>query len=221
MAMAAPAAAAEQWRGGIASPPSLYINERTKVIMVKIDWDALFAEGRDYKKINVLHLKQILHDADIATHARVLDVGCGTGDLARKLGAQGMVVTGVDSSDHAIKIAQQKGELKNIDFRVLDADQLSALKPDLFELITFKLVVAFLPNVKDILTQALSLLSENGKIVIITPVRFNDEVSAHYKNISVQYEEFSKLLHEVTASVQEINKDYADEAGMEITFLLG
>jgi SAM-dependent methyltransferase len=61
---------------------------------------------------------------------RVLDVGCGTGELALLAAARGLDVTGVDSSPRAIGIAQQRAADRGIDgvrFEVGDALDLEAL----------------------------------------------------------------------------------------------
>lgn len=61
---------------------------------------------------------------------RVLDSGCGTGELALLAAARGLDVTGVDSSPRAIAIARQKAldrEVDGVRFEVGDALDLSFL----------------------------------------------------------------------------------------------
>ena len=55
-------------------------------------------------------------------HERILDVGCGTGDLAATLTAQGAQIVGIDLSQNMIEAAQQK--YPHIDFHVGDATKL-------------------------------------------------------------------------------------------------
>ncbi len=63
-------------------------------------------------------------------HGNVLDVGCGTGELALYFAERGRNVTGVDFLAVAIERARQKSaqRQRKVDFRVLDALQLSDLK---------------------------------------------------------------------------------------------
>ncbi len=61
---------------------------------------------------------------------RVLDVGCGTGELALLAGTRGLDAVGVDSSPRAIEIARRRAEERGIDsvrFVVGDALDLSFL----------------------------------------------------------------------------------------------
>lgn len=51
-------------------------------------------------------------------HAKILDVGCGTGRLSRFLAKRGAVVTGMDFSEKAIQIACEQSEGMGIDYMV-------------------------------------------------------------------------------------------------------
>ena len=57
---------------------------------------------------------------------RVLDIGCGTGDLSLELARRGLAVTAIDISRVAIGMAKAKAEEEGlqVDFRVQDASQL-------------------------------------------------------------------------------------------------
>src|SRR5215470_2637931 len=59
-------------------------------------------------------------DAEIPFNADVIDVGCGTGQLACLLGLKGRRVTGVDYSQHSLDLAQtlrDKFRLENVRFQ--------------------------------------------------------------------------------------------------------
>lgn len=60
---------------------------------------------------------RVLRDAGLSTGACVVDVGCGTGLLARKLLAEGFAVRGVDASPAMIELA--RGHAGGADFSVV------------------------------------------------------------------------------------------------------
>src|ERR1035438_2311996 len=61
---------------------------------------------------------------------RVIDVGCGTGELAIELARRGCDVTGMDISPAAIEIAESKARSASVavDFRVGDATRLPGIE---------------------------------------------------------------------------------------------
>src|SRR6266404_6917072 len=60
---------------------------------------------------------QLLRDGSLSADARVLDVGCGSGLLARKLLAAGFAVHGVDASPAMIELAREHA--RGADFDVV------------------------------------------------------------------------------------------------------
>ena len=67
----------------------------------------------------------------------VLDIGCGTGELALFLAAEGHEVWGIDATQMAIRKAQEKAAARGltVQFRVLDALDLAKLNRQ-FETVT-------------------------------------------------------------------------------------
>jgi SAM-dependent methyltransferase len=72
--------------------------------------------------------------AGVTAHERILDVGCGTGNLTRALGAARAVVTGIDLSAPYIGYARQHTSDAGVTFEVGDAQHLPYprrhLRPD-------------------------------------------------------------------------------------------
>jgi len=88
-------------------------------------WDEVFLSGQDFKLINELFLDgtllpQIKKDKTQDQVLTALDVGCGTGDLLKKLADRGFAVDGVDASSVALeevrnRLGEQAGKLLCLD----------------------------------------------------------------------------------------------------------
>ncbi len=64
----------------------------------------------------------------INSHLPLLDIGCGTGEIAAYFTRQGLQVIGADVAKEAIEIARLNHTDKKIDFRVLDITDTSGCK---------------------------------------------------------------------------------------------
>lgn len=190
--------------------------------MHKLNWDELYLAGRDYKTMNTRLLSKVLRETKIQAGSKVLDFGCGTGDLARKLAAAGMEVVAVDTSAEAISLAEQRSVGAKIEFKIIDKQGVGSLATNpKFDAIFLKLVIAFIPDQTALLSALKKLIKAQGSIIIITPVRFDDNATSRFKNISVEYQEFIDKINHTFETVKEINRDYSDENGEEIVFKLG
>lgn len=76
-------------------------------------------------------------EAGDAIHGRVLDAGCGTGDLALWLAARGCSVTGVDFLEQPLAVARDKaaGRGLAINFLQMDARAIGEI-PERFDAVT-------------------------------------------------------------------------------------
>lgn len=82
-----------------------------------------YTRAVDLKRVDyiVRNLKKHIPDT-----GKVLDVGCGNGNISIQLGGLGYMVQGVDVSDKAIKKARQTNTFANVKFDVISAEQLVA-----------------------------------------------------------------------------------------------
>lgn len=71
-----------------------------------IDWNTLYRKERDYAWVSTVKLSHILRQCNTAPNVRVLDIGCGTGQLCRDLVHRGCQVLGIDTASEAIGIAK-------------------------------------------------------------------------------------------------------------------
>ncbi|MEU6310654.1 methyltransferase, FxLD system [Streptomyces sp. NPDC047014] len=142
-----------------------------------LDWHAHYESGRDFLPLTDAekaalseHLNLPL--AEDVQGAPALDVACGTGELARFLGAAGYRVDAVDWARSAVERA---GALSaGVSFRQLDISggDLSSLTPadsGGYRLITMRRALAHLPDRTRTVTELAALLHEDGTLCVITP----------------------------------------------------
>lgn len=113
---------------------------------------------------------QLFIDAGIKEGMRVLDVGCGIGEVtmlvANIVGSKGEVV-GFDISENAVKTATNlalERQIPNVQFLVAD---INSLPRDLkqFDAIVGRRVLMYLPNAIDSLKALLSYLKSGGMMI--------------------------------------------------------
>lgn len=94
----------------------------------------------------------------------VLDVACGTGDMAVELAKQGCTVTGVDISEEMLAIAKRKAESGK--WRVADAENLP-FEDDTFDAVTCAFGVRNFVHLEQGLNEMLRVLKPGGTMVIL------------------------------------------------------
>lgn len=192
-----------------------------------INWDTIYKSGRDYRVMNHLLLSRILASGVNAT-GDVLDVGCGTGDMAVKLALRGYDVVGVDLSKVALKKAEARAELAEVSdhttFWILDIDdpnQRQKLGEDRYDLIICKLTLAYLQDKIAFFDWVKEHLAEGGRFVLITPVLHpGNEYSEDMRSIAMDYEVLLATLRLTFLDVDEIHEDYFNHWGDERTFVI-
>lgn len=93
------------------------------------DWDgSLYARHSAHHRA---HDRALLAGLAIAPHWRILDVGCGVGDLAARLAADlsDGAVLGVDSSASMVERARRVNARGNVSFAVADVRDLASVAP--------------------------------------------------------------------------------------------
>jgi demethylmenaquinone methyltransferase/2-methoxy-6-polyprenyl-1,4-benzoquinol methylase/phosphoethanolamine N-methyltransferase len=121
-----------------------------------------------------------LHDGDA-----VLDVGCGTGDLAievvKRVGSLGKVV-GIDGSEEMITRARQKAHRRHLplEFRVEEIERL-ALPDHSFDVVVSSLLFhALAVNLKlTALARIARVLKEGGHLMIIDFLNASGQILTH------------------------------------------
>ncbi|MFH1754019.1 MAG: class I SAM-dependent methyltransferase [Candidatus Omnitrophota bacterium] len=99
---------------------------------------------------------------------KVLDIGCGTGELAKKLSSRfkNANVNGVDISETMIEKASAKNMDKAVSFRVGDVEKLP-YKENSFDVLTCSHSFHHYPNKDKALSEMHRVLKPNGHLMII------------------------------------------------------
>lgn len=95
----------------------------------------------------------------------VLDAGCGTGYLAKRLHKKGAKAIGVDVSPKMIEIAHKKHS--NIDFRVGACSDLKDFGVGFFDLVVSNYVLMDLPDMDETVQAVFRVLKPGGVAVLI------------------------------------------------------
>ncbi|MFX1245688.1 MAG: HgcAB-like fusion protein [Promethearchaeota archaeon] len=122
-------------------------------------------------------LKQWIADKIVGSSDHVLDIGSGTGTLARLCARKGAQVIGIDVSPAMIALAQAKAVQEKLDdrvqFREMDLTETDQFPDASFDVVTATLVLSELSDVEQayLLREARRLLRPDGRLIIVDEVR--------------------------------------------------
>ena len=124
--------------------------------------------ARDYDRMNHLMTagldRRWRKSAVQGLHGKVLDVACGTGDMAVELLRQGCSVTGVDLSKEMMAIAKQKAPQS--EYSLADVERLPFGEAS-FDAVTCAFGVRNFVHLEQGLSEMLRVLKPGGRMVIL------------------------------------------------------
>ena len=124
--------------------------------------------ARDYDRMNHLMTagldRRWRKSAVQGLHGKVLDVACGTGDMAVELLQRGCKVTGVDLSEEMMAIAKQKAP--QAEYKLADAERLS-FEDASFDAVTCAFGVRNFVHLEQGIKEMLRVLKPGGRMVIL------------------------------------------------------
>jgi len=125
-------------------------------------WDArAHAYDRFFTAVSEHNVGPILDAAQVRVGTRVLDVGCGSGNLAAEAASRGASVVGTDLSDAMVALARRHHP--QLDFRQADAEQLPFA--DLtFDSVVSNLLIPHLPRPDAAVTEFVRVLKTGGRL---------------------------------------------------------
>jgi len=131
-------------------------------------WDAN-SEFKPLHEINPLRLNWI-HDLVDLKGKRVLDVGCGGGILSESMHFKGAKVTGIDLGEKALSVAKlhqlESGAV--VDYKCISVEQLAALEPASFDVVTCMEMLEHVPDPAAIVAACAKLVKANGSVFFST-----------------------------------------------------
>ncbi|WP_228236631.1 class I SAM-dependent methyltransferase [Allomuricauda sp. M10] len=122
------------------------------------------------KRINLKSKVQLIEN-QLNISKSLLDIGAGTGDFLLFAQTKGFHVVGVEPNQSARQLSSEKG--------ISLLEQLGAVADQKFDAITLWHVLEHLPNLDEQITNMVSLLNDDGVLVIAVP-NFKSYDAKHY-----------------------------------------
>jgi ubiquinone/menaquinone biosynthesis C-methylase UbiE len=130
------------------------------------DWyDAMLSDPKGTYQNEVI-LPNLLRLAKIKKGEMVLDLACGQGFFSRAFNDAGAKVIGVDLSEKLIDLAK-KNSPKEIEYRVLSADNLGFIKDGSIDLVVIVLAIQNIENISAVFKECNRVLKSSGKLMIV------------------------------------------------------
>ena len=185
-------------------------------------WDPT-SEFKPLHAINPLRLGWIESIASLAGK-KVLDVGCGGGILAESLSKAGGIVTGIDLSNKALKVAElhQLESNTSVQYRSISAEDLAKQEPENYDVVTCMEMLEHVPDPSSVVQACATLCKPGGSIFFSTLNR--NPKSYLFAIIGAEY--ILKLLPKGTHEYDKFIKpselaNFTRQAGLELLEIKG
>lgn len=117
--------------------------------------------------------KELLARAELAPDSDILDLGCGTGIVARTAHAAGHRSSGVDINTAMLAVAEDRSKGLEVEYHQADAASLP-FDTGRFDAIFCQQVLQFLPDRPAALAECLRVLRPGGKAIFCTARRIEE-----------------------------------------------
>ena len=172
-----------QYSGRERPPPSIDVNsvhvrnEQARWIeRSRADWDARAERWDARAEVNALapdreaDLDRIWNALRLSRGARVLDAGCGSGQLAIALAERGARVTGIDLSSEMIRRARDHARERGLDIEWRTGDVTRLADPlAVFDAVQARVLLQFVPDVPAALRELRRVLKPGGRLLASVP----------------------------------------------------
>ena len=185
-------------------------------------WDPT-SEFKPLHAINPLRLGWIESITSLAGK-KVLDVGCGGGILAESLSKAGGIVTGIDLSNKALKVAElhQLESNTSVQYRSISAEDLAKQEPENYDVVTCMEMLEHVPDPSSVV-QACATPCKSGGSIFFSTLNRNPK-SYLFAIIGAEY--ILKLLPKGTHEYDKFIKPselagFTRQAGLELLEIKG
>ena len=185
-------------------------------------WDPT-SEFKPLHAINPLRLDWIESITSLAGK-KVLDVGCGGGILTESLSKAGGIVTGIDLSNKALKVAElhQLESNTSVQYRSISAEDLAKQEPENYDVVTCMEMLEHVPDPSSVVQACATLCKPGGSIFFSTLNR--NPKSYLFAIIGAEY--ILKLLPKGTHEYDKFIKpselaNFTRQAGLELNEIKG
>ncbi|AOF86125.1 3-demethylubiquinone-9 3-O-methyltransferase [Hydrogenophaga sp. RAC07] len=182
-------------------------------------WDPE-SEFRPLHQINPLRLTWIDALAEIKGK-RVLDIGCGGGILSDAMARKGALVTGIDLSTKALRVAQLhalEAGTANVDYQEISAEAMAQQEPASFDVVTCMEMLEHVPDPSSVVRACAALVKPGGWVFFSTLNR--NPKAFLFAILGAEYvlQLLPKGTHEYAKFIKpsELAR-YAREVGLELT----
>lgn len=127
----------------------------------------VYQHVEDFKRLDFIVAQTSKHPV---AGTKVLDIGCGNGNIALALGSLGYNVTGIDVDETSVQTASAQNKFPNVTFKVSDANSFSI--NDEYDVVICSEVLEHLTTPSELVQSAYRILKPGGTMIVTVPNGF-------------------------------------------------
>jgi demethylmenaquinone methyltransferase/2-methoxy-6-polyprenyl-1,4-benzoquinol methylase len=141
---------------------------------------ALLSYGQDRR-----WKRRIVELSEAGSRSRVLDLACGTGDIALAIASRGALVVGLDITDRMVHIARAKALRKQTTARFVTGDMMALpFRAEEFDIVTTGYGIRNVPEIAQAIAEMRRVLKPGG---VLLSLDFNRPLNAVVRGVYLAY----------------------------------